>query len=309
VREQGRLVVKAPFAQAQAWIDVFDQLPDDATREHHLVALVDIARAVEHWARVSPKWYPTGTGRRRPSVEPHELAQAIFIESEAAPAWVGKCPDCAGSGLRQQEPAEELVHEIEQLVSHGMLTSSEAAAVLRKCPSCNGTAEQYTPVAVLLSDAADGNVPARDALLAHADKLLAEGNPLGELLNRTLLLWMQEPADLTHADEAVRWLEWLTAQHESSCATAARAITSSPWIAAHVGMTSSQIAAALNAQGGPATFSANADGMTYTLMYGTNSHIGVDLLPPPPQVPEESPRRGHAQHIGSRLGRRLGVRR
>lgn len=56
-----------------------------------MVTRETIARVVEHWARVSPKWYPTGNGRRRPSVEPHELAQAIFMESEAAPVFVGKC--------------------------------------------------------------------------------------------------------------------------------------------------------------------------------------------------------------------------
>jgi len=151
------------------------------------------------------------------------------------------------------------------------------------------------PVGVLLSDAADGDATARDALLVHADKLVADGNPLGELLNWALLLWMREPADLTHADEAVRWLEWLTAQHELLRNREA-IVTIDEYIVAVDGY-DYRIAV-----------SANADGLTYTIEYGTDSHIGVDLLSPP-QVPEEPLRRGHAEHIGSRLGRRLGVRR
>lgn len=240
-----------------------------------------ISRAVEHWARVSP----LAVGDLAPRhglvqrYEPHELAQAIFIESDAAPVFVGK--------------------------QH------------RTCPA------EHAPVAVLLTDAADGDASALDALLTHADQLLADGNPLGQLLNWALLLWLREPADLTHADEAVRWLEWLTAQHELMRNRNASNYTVTVdgheySVTAHDSMTASEIAAALNEQGGPATFTANEDGgiVVTTINHGaTNSTLIVagsfgeaDLLPIP-QVSEEPTRRQHASHIGSRLGRRLGVRR
>jgi hypothetical protein len=262
--------------------DVFDQLPDDAVRERHLVTLVDIARAVEHWARVSPKWYPTGgssTPRAYPGqCRPHELAQAIFMESNAELVFVGKCKDCTCGVIEHAYSSTlEPWYDSDSLARKNFKTklSDDGLFATWACPACDGTAEKRAPVAVLLSDAADGDGVARDTLLAHADQLLADGNPLGELLSWTLLLWMREPADLRHADEAVRWLEWLTAQHELLRNRKVHTVM----LDGHVysvpasNMTMSEIAAALNEQGGPATFTTSESGNSVitTIRHGATS--------------------------------------
>ena len=270
----------------------------------------DISYAVIRWATVSPKWYPTG-GSATPRAQqdrcrPHELAQAIFMESDAAPVFVGKCDKC-------KQPSAEYWDARRQLAT-------------KTCPICEGTVERRAPVAVLLHDAAEGNTAARDFLLTHADELQAKGNPLGKLLSWALLLWMRKSADLTHADEAVRWLEWLTAQHELLRNRNANGyVVTVDGFEYHVpvtftsdSMTAAEIAAALNAQGGPATFTAspNGDAVVTTILHDATSSTLIvagnireaDLLPMR-DVPEEPTRRQHAPHIGSRLGRRLGVRR
>jgi hypothetical protein len=77
------------------------------------------------------------------------------------------------------------------------------------------------------------------------------------------------------------------------------------------------LALAFNQQGGPVSFTANETGLTVGMrdedttsyMVSTAIDSTADLLDfVEPTLPEE-PRRRHAAHIGSRLGRRLGVRR
>lgn len=146
-------------------------------------------------------------------------------------------------------------------------------AVSGPCPACTGTGREHIPAERLLLDAAprkfdtssplavygeravfngieQANDMARDRLLAHSDKLQANGDPIGDLLAWALRLWAGEPTDCgecsdckgrgvvpgdppswanpygeppedcgcvagrqlghPHTADAVRWLEWLT---------------------------------------------------------------------------------------------------
>ncbi len=208
----------------------------------------------------------------------------------------------------------------------------------RPCPACNGTGREHIPAARLLLDVASGDTTARDMLLVHANYLQTKADPRGDLLMWALCLWAvparvsdcagASPSDpdlrLAHTAEALRWLERLTAQHELVRNRNAPVNTYTVTVGGHEytvdahSMTASEIAAALNAQGGPATFSANADGSSVvtTIRNGATSSTLIVAsvlreadLSVLPQVPDEPSRRQHASHIGSRLGRRLGVRR
>lgn len=266
-----------------------------------------------------------------------EIARAIFMESDATPVFVGKCESCVARspvGARKLTVAEWryttatrgifAAHDGWKLETRDSTTSHVPwfGYASRPCPVCGGAGEKRAPVAVLLSGAADGDAAARDVLLTHADQLLAEGNPLGALLSWTLLLWMREPADLRHADEAVRWLEWLTAQHELVRNRGAGVLTYTVTIDGHDysvparssaavdSMTAADVVAALNEQDGPATFHVNANGSIGYSFRTVGSRSSVELLPPAAvEPPAGERRRGHAPHIGSHLGRRLGVRR
>jgi hypothetical protein len=145
------------------------------------------------------------------------LAWAIVVESEAASVYVGKCkatqPDpngfpttypCRRGAVPKWIAVDNMSDDNERpeftwWMRDGAMT----------CPACGGTTLAFTPLAVLLLDVTAGDETGRANLSAHQDQLLAVNNPIGELIAWVLNLWTREEVDVTHVDEAARWLEWL----------------------------------------------------------------------------------------------------
>jgi hypothetical protein len=190
---------------------------------HPMSAHVSIGR----FAAVDADGVESGGGGWRVSFAV-ALAWALLVESGAESVDVGRCPKCGGTTWERMPAVKgDWMQALRNALENGWERDPDDPTFDRhighRCPACTGTGRERTPVAVLLLDAVE-SVDAREYLAAHADQLLAAGNPLGELIAWAVRLWMKplrvsdcdgvtpDSIDLSfaHTAEAVRWLEWLT---------------------------------------------------------------------------------------------------
>jgi hypothetical protein len=288
------------------------------------------------------------------------LAWALLVETNTGLVDIGRCLTCNGRGSFWWDGED----------AH--------PPCMVECSRCNGNGRETIPAARLLLDVATSNRDARDVLHAHADQLLANGDPAGMALAWGLR-WSAGDDEQDGTGEAVMLLHWATvarkrAELSKSGADTAEALSvrtpfdywtcveivrlwrrtwvdaGGPTLDEFAGwvirfglgpvraiidssagrldawghsyimpggdLTTRQRVDALNAQGGPTSFSVADD--EAIIAQASNGDVGLmtwrerlATLTEEPVAPttRDARSRPTASRIGRQLGRRLGVRR
>ena len=148
------------------------------------------------------------------------LAWAMLVELDAGPVDVGRCPVCVKRGGPMEWAQMSRDGRAEwNVAGPGWNTASHdwGWTATRPCLACNGTGRELIPAARLLLDVVSETRDARDILHAHADQLLANGDPAGMAIAWGLL-WSEADGGEDGTGEAVLLLHWRGSRRRSASA-------------------------------------------------------------------------------------------